>query len=89
MTMPVDVPSVRDNLRQLIAEILYCEPADIEGDATFRDLGLDSVLIVELISKINSAYGLAEKSELAYTYPTLNQLSAHVAANAGSAEFTM
>ncbi|MBO0879082.1 MAG: acyl carrier protein [Mycobacterium sp.] len=89
MTTPIDLPSVRDNLRQLIAEILYCETTDIEDNAAFRDLGLDSVLIVELMSKVNDIYGLAEKAETAHACPTLNQLSAHVAAKAGCEKLTM
>ena len=72
-------PEIHENLRVRIAEILYCQPEEVGDDATFQDLGLDSVLGADLIEHINSVYGLQEEVEAVYQKSTLAQLSTYVA----------
>ncbi|MFF0380013.1 acyl carrier protein [Actinoplanes missouriensis] len=80
MTVSPDPAAVREELRAHLAEVLYLEPDDIADDAGFADLGLDSVLGVELIALINSRYGLAELVEEAYRQGTLANLAEYVCA---------
>jgi acyl carrier protein len=70
--------TVHDSLRTQLAEILYCPPEEIDGETPFGDLGLDSVLGIELIASINSSYGLHEQLEVVYQNPTLDQLATHI-----------
>lgn len=70
--------TVHDSLRTQLAEILYCPPEEINGETSFDDLGLDSVLGIELIAAINTSYGLHERLETVYQNPTLEALTTHI-----------
>lgn len=78
MSIPHSAASVRDELRAHLADVLYCEAAEVDDDATFQDLGLDSVLGVELVSVINSRYRLEETVDAVYEHPTLAGLADYV-----------
>ncbi len=78
MTASLEISSIRDELRHHLADVLYVDLTDIDDDATFKDLGLDSVLGVELVSVINAKYGLSELVEAVFDHPTLNELAAYV-----------
>jgi acyl carrier protein len=78
MSETITVDTVREVLREELAKVLYSELDAIDEEANFETLGLDSVLSVELTAFINSRYRLAEKMEVIYQNPTLNQLAQHV-----------
>ncbi|MER5704782.1 acyl carrier protein [Micromonospora sp. NPDC002296] len=78
MTVHASADSIRTELRAHLAGILYCELAEIDDDATLTELGLDSVLGVELVTLVNSRYGLQESLDTLYEHPTVNQLTRHV-----------
>jgi acyl carrier protein len=86
MTEPLNPTTVRDELRTHLADVLYVEPGEVADDASFTDLGLDSVLGVELIALINGRYGLAEMVEVVYEHDTLAKLADHVCARAALPE---
>uniref|UniRef100_UPI00068A80E1 acyl carrier protein n=1 Tax=Kitasatospora sp. MBT63 TaxID=1444768 RepID=UPI00068A80E1 len=71
-------------LREELARTLYCEPADLDDEASFNTLGLDSILGVEFVAFVNQAYGLDEKAGVLYDHPSLGALSRHVAALTGA-----
>ncbi|MFF1379623.1 SDR family NAD(P)-dependent oxidoreductase [Streptomyces sp. NPDC058308] len=50
----------------------------VDPDATFRDLGLDSVLSVRLRNRLVSATGLRMPASILFDYPTLSALAAHL-----------
>ena len=68
-----------ETLREQLAETLYCDVWDIDVDATFNALGLDSILGVEFVAFLNNAYGLDEKAGVLYDHPSLTALAAHIA----------
>ncbi|MFI0982626.1 acyl carrier protein [Streptomyces sp. NPDC021093] len=68
---------VLETLREQLAEILYCDVWDIDADATFSSLGLDSILAVELIAFLNHTYGMNEKPGVLYDRPNLTSLAAY------------
>ncbi len=78
------LPVVRDELRECLAEILYCDVAEIDDDLPFQELGLDSVLGLDLLSVINSRYGRQDRVDVIYDHPTLNKLAEHVCATSST-----
>ncbi|MEU6381132.1 acyl carrier protein [Streptomyces sp. NPDC046909] len=87
---PVAVPpsqvgseQVGDVLRKELARILCCEPWDIDADAAFNLLGLDSILGAEFVAVVNRTYGLDERAVTLYDHPSLNAMAAYVAARTG------
>jgi acyl carrier protein len=86
VTVPVSASAIREDLRLHLAEVLCCETGEIADDATFKDLGLDSVLGVELVSMINANYGLQESIDAVYEHPTLVKLADYVRDRATAGE---
>lgn len=72
-------------LRQLVAGALYLREDQVLNDKKFADLGLDSILAVELVKRINSEIGLNLPSALLYSYPTVQQLATYIAGSSGDA----
>lgn len=68
-------------LRGLLARILGCAPDDIEADAPFVLLGLDSILSAQFVEGVNRIWGLREPTALLYEHPDLASVAAYVAAN--------
>jgi acyl transferase domain-containing protein/enoyl-CoA hydratase/carnithine racemase/acyl carrier protein len=83
---PASVPSeereglaaVAATLKTLLANELLLRESEIDADAQFIDLGLDSISGVSWIRKINEKYQTAIEATKVYSYPTLAQLSRHV-----------
>ena len=65
-------------LRELLAGALYIENNKIEADEKFVDMGLDSVIGVELIRKINERFNIELAATDLYNYPTVNTLSKYI-----------
>jgi acyl carrier protein len=77
---PAAVPApVPDVLREQLAQILCCEPWDIDASAAFNLLGLDSILGAEFVACVNRIYGLDERAVTLYDHPSLNAMAAYVA----------
>jgi acyl carrier protein len=72
---------IRDWLCQRIGAALRLQPSQIDADITFDRYGLDSVQAVEVTTALGEGLGLPDLSPtLLYDHPTINQLTAHVAA---------
>lgn len=68
-----------DELVVSLAEALYIGPEELEVDRKFTDLGMDSIIGVEWIRKINRKYGLAIPATKAYEYPCLREFAGFMA----------
>ena len=67
-------------LCQQISGALRLQASQIDPDITFDRYGLDSVQAVEITTALGDGLGLSDLSPtLLYDYPTINQLTAHVA----------
>ncbi|MCP5005949.1 MAG: polyketide synthase of type I, partial [Planctomycetes bacterium] len=64
--------------KKLLAEELNMKEEDVEDDARFVDLGLDSITGVTWVRKINKTYGTSIAATKIYNYPTLFELSKYV-----------
>ncbi|MEN8129657.1 MAG: type I polyketide synthase [Pseudomonadota bacterium] len=73
--------SILDFLRGKIARVLHYETADqIEPDAKFSDLGLDSLVAVELKNALEARFRIPLPTSLVFDYPSIPVLAAHLSA---------
>lgn len=66
-------------LRGQLARTLHCDPWEIDGGATFAELGIDSVLAADFISGVNRTYGLSERPVTLHEHPGLAAMASYVA----------
>lgn len=68
---------VREDTNQKVVEIivekLNLAPESVKSDSTFKDLGADSLDIVEIIMSFEEAFGLEIKDEDAEKIKTVGQ----------------
>ncbi len=76
-------------LRQLMelitdtaAACLNMPAGELDPDRALSSFGVDSIVGVELINRINQALGIVLKTIAIFDYPTVRQLAAHIAASA-------
>lgn len=77
---PRSIRDVRKIVVDLLSKILRL-PEGVEPDASygFTDLGMDSLMAVELRDGLQQAFGRAFESSIAFDYPTIERLSAYLA----------
>lgn len=68
-------------LKNVLAALLYLEKEEISSTDTFASLGLDSILGVEFVKKINKEFGIQCATSLLYNYPTLSELYVYLISN--------
>ncbi len=66
---------VVDYLREAVAEVTRVDAAEIREDAGFFDLGMDSLMAVELRRRIEHAVGKELPATLAMDYPRLSDVA--------------
>jgi aryl carrier-like protein len=74
-----NVDAMRTLLRTQLQQILYCSPDELDDGTLFPEIGLDSVLGVELLSEVNQRYGLQERVRVLHRHPTVDELAAYLA----------
>ena len=72
--MPLD--AVRDIVRRHLAQALYLDESQIDDQAGFVDLGLDSILAVELTRALNEELGTDLQATRLYDHPNATELAA-------------
>lgn len=71
-------PALLESLRASLIEELQLQREQFDDDATFIDLGLDSISAVTWVRKINRQFNLTLGATRVYSYPTLRQFAAFV-----------
>ena len=69
---------LRDYLVTAAAAVLEIGPDAIDPDRPLQELGLDSMMAVELRGQIHSATGCDCPASLLFDYPTIGRLAAHL-----------
>ncbi|BBA33898.1 hypothetical protein sS8_1944 [Methylocaldum marinum] len=90
---PMDAPEPGDGrktelvrkLRRIVAAVIEVEPEQISPDCAYVDLGVDSILAVEIIGRANRELGIALRSTALFDHATVNKLAAHILERHGDA----
>jgi acyl transferase domain-containing protein/acyl carrier protein/enoyl-CoA hydratase/carnithine racemase/NAD(P)-dependent dehydrogenase (short-subunit alcohol dehydrogenase family) len=80
---PVDATALQADLVRSLAEDLMIDVADIRLEDSFLNLGLDSILAVTWIRKLNALFEIDLPATVIYAHPTVKALITHVASLAG------
>ena len=71
-------PWLRRLISELIAETLNMSVGDVTPAEPLSSLGVDSIVGVELISRLNSALGITLKTIVVFDHPTVAELASFV-----------
>lgn len=75
--------AVEDFVRSHVARILRLDPSQVENDHRLMDIGVDSLMAVELRNRLNKGLGLAEKlpATLIFDHPTVQAIARYLTKN--------
>lgn len=74
----MNAEQLRDRLSAITAEVLEVDAAELDSNETFSDLGIDSILGVELVAKISASLGIRLEATVVYDYPSIETLAARL-----------
>jgi microcystin synthetase protein McyG len=69
---------LRDEVRMLAAKVLGSPAKSLDVDEPLRDLGLDSLMAVELRNRISTAVGRTLPATITFDFPTVAALTAYL-----------
>jgi acyl carrier protein len=78
-TQAADPEHLEGEVVRLLAQILYVEPETVAHDASFPDLGLDSILVVEFCALIEEELGVKVSATEVYKLATPRNVARHLA----------
>ncbi len=70
--------SFKTVLKQLLSETMLINPSKIVDHESFTQQGLDSILGLEFIQKINQQFDLSLQATVIFEYPNINQLNEYL-----------
>jgi amino acid adenylation domain-containing protein len=73
-----DTDGIIQRVRSLVALTLFLEERKIDKGKKFADLGLDSILAVELVKRLNGEFGVNLSAAALYSHATTRQLAVHI-----------
>ena len=73
-------------LREELGRVLQCDPNEIAAETPLRELGLDSLMAVELENRLEAALGVPLSATLFFTHPTPATLVPALLSRLGFAE---
>lgn len=75
----ISAEALQKELATGLAEVLYIKQGDVDIDKKFVDLGLDSIIGVEWIRKVNKRYGTSIAATKVYDYPCIREFARFLA----------
>jgi acyl carrier protein len=76
----VNHAQLRDWLVAFVAETLEVAPAEVDPDATWDELGVDSASIMVLLANLEETAGLVVRPVQVLDHPTIERLANHLTA---------
>lgn len=73
--------SVKSEIKKILAEVLYVNEDKLPCNQNFIDIGLDSILCVEFIDKLNHKFNSHYSAVITYDYSTIDKLSEYLSGN--------
>ncbi|MEH6633776.1 MAG: SDR family NAD(P)-dependent oxidoreductase, partial [Halopseudomonas aestusnigri] len=70
--------TVKDILRNCLAEVLSLNASSITGNVPFSDYGIDSILSVSFVNRLNIVLGIELNRSIIYDFANLDKLSKHI-----------
>ncbi len=78
-TAPDQSQALQFHIQTQLAKVLgFSSPAAIDPDENFADLGMDSLMAVEFRNRLENSLGQPIPQTLAFDYPTVSTLAAHL-----------
>ncbi len=82
ITAPVPQISAADALRDMLSDLSGVEPAEMDGGASFLELGFDSLLLTQATRELSERFGVTVTlRQLIDGFPTIDTLAAHIDAH--------
>src|SRR4051794_5308710 len=78
--------AIRPRLVDRVAPHPERNPADIDEGTQLAEMGLDSVYALTLCGDVEDRFGLVVEPTLAWDHPTIDAITAHLAAAVGGAQ---
>nr|WP_294549481.1 SDR family NAD(P)-dependent oxidoreductase [uncultured Rhodopila sp.] len=66
-------------IRASLAQVLEIDPQGFDRDTPYVEFGVDSILAVEIVDRINERLGIGLRATDLFNYPTIATLAAHIA----------
>lgn len=66
-------------LQEQTAGVLKLSPSRIKRNATLQSLGFDSLMALELRSRLEADFGISLSATVAFNYPSVTALASHIA----------
>jgi len=71
--------AILDSLRTMVAELLHAQPADIDPQTQFLDMGADSIVLVDAVRRINQNFSIKISiRSLFESLTNIDRLAAHL-----------
>jgi FkbH-like protein len=74
-----DVGNISSRFLALLADVLYMKPEAVDETKPFVELGLDSVLGVELVNKVGKVFNVSVRATDLYDHPSVQEFSEFLA----------
>lgn len=71
------------HLQEQLGNVLRCAPERIDRDRTLGTMGLDSLMALEFVRRLNAGLGVALPTTSVFNYPTIRLLARHILIKAG------
>jgi acyl carrier protein len=70
---------IQEVIRRHLAEVFEVEPGEIDMEASFNQLGVDSSCAVALVGDLENYLGMEIEPTLPYDYPSVRKLAEQLA----------
>ncbi|MCC3331671.1 thioester reductase domain-containing protein [Nocardia abscessus] len=82
---PGSAPALEAELVAIVADGLGVARSEVRAELPLSEYGVDSILAVKIIDRINARYGLALRPTVVFDHPSVRLLSAHMAEKGATA----